>query len=308
MHFVAFTAATEAQRLAEAAGLDLVELGEVVRHTDAITGGPGAIMHRRHDGADRRRTTSGTASSSTSRALGEKDLTFAIALADELDVDVPMATAKRWRPASDKATRDCDGASSTTCRSSGARGLEKMEEVYGFDMTDGAGDFFGYTADHLFADIWNRPGLSDRDRRLLLIGMLAGRARHDVLTIQIPAAYAARRARRRAAARDRDLPVPLRRLAERRPAQLDRRGDHRQGGKGRGEGTPRRADSGRDDVLLHPVVARGHPGPVLLAAVDELGRLGVEPLEECRQLLAGLLALRSEVGAVEDVASAAAPA
>ena len=46
MHFVAFTAATEAQRLAEAAGLDLVELGEVVRHTDAITGGPGAIMHR----------------------------------------------------------------------------------------------------------------------------------------------------------------------------------------------------------------------------------------------------------------------
>ena len=46
MHFVAFTAATEAQRLAEAAGLDLVALGEVVRHTDAITGGPGAIMHR----------------------------------------------------------------------------------------------------------------------------------------------------------------------------------------------------------------------------------------------------------------------
>ena len=49
------------------------------------------------------------------------------------------------------------------------RGLEKMEEVYGFDMTDGDGDFFRYTADHLFADIWNRPGLSDRDRRLLLI-------------------------------------------------------------------------------------------------------------------------------------------
>ena len=69
------------------------------------------------------------------------------------------------------------------------RGLEKMEEVYGFDMTDGAGDFFGITADHLFADIWNRPGLSDRDRRLLLIGLLAGSGGHDVLTIQIPAAY-----------------------------------------------------------------------------------------------------------------------
>ena len=68
-------------------------------------------------------------------------------------------------------------------------GLEKMEDVYGFEMTDGAGDFFGITADHLFADIWTRPGLTDRDRRLLLIGLLAGSGGHDVLTIQIPAAY-----------------------------------------------------------------------------------------------------------------------
>ena len=71
------------------------------------------------------------------------------------------------------------------------RGLERMEEVYGFEMTDGTGDFFAYTADHLFADVWNRPGLTDRDRRLLLIGLLAGTNQHDVLTIQIPAAYAA---------------------------------------------------------------------------------------------------------------------
>jgi 4-carboxymuconolactone decarboxylase len=70
-------------------------------------------------------------------------------------------------------------------------GLEKMEQVYGFEMSDGSGDFFRYTADHLFADIWNRPGLSDRDRRLLLIGLLAGTNQHDVLTIQIPAALAA---------------------------------------------------------------------------------------------------------------------
>ena len=90
MHFVAFTAATEAQRLAEAAGLDLVELGKVVRHTDAVTGGPGAIMHRA--------TTAPLAEDDFwygvfdhVRALGEKDLTFAIALADELGVDVPMA-------------------------------------------------------------------------------------------------------------------------------------------------------------------------------------------------------------------------
>jgi len=71
------------------------------------------------------------------------------------------------------------------------RGLEKMEQVYGFEMTDGTGDFFRYTAEHLFGDIWTRPGLTDRDRRLLLIGMLAGSNQTDVLTIQIPAAYAA---------------------------------------------------------------------------------------------------------------------
>ena len=72
-----------------------------------------------------------------------------------------------------------------------AKGLRKMEQVYGFDMSDGGGDFFAYTADHLFADIWTRPGLTDRDRRLLLIGMLAGQGAADVLGIQIPAAHSA---------------------------------------------------------------------------------------------------------------------
>jgi 4-carboxymuconolactone decarboxylase len=68
-------------------------------------------------------------------------------------------------------------------------GLERMEEVYGWEFNDGPGDFFGYTADHLFADIWNRPGLTDRDRRLLLIGLLSGKGATDVLGIQVPAAY-----------------------------------------------------------------------------------------------------------------------
>lgn len=71
------------------------------------------------------------------------------------------------------------------------RGLEKMNKVYGFDMSDMDGDFFRYTADHLFADIWSRPGMSDRDRRLLLIGMLCTHGAQDVLSIQIPAAYQA---------------------------------------------------------------------------------------------------------------------
>lgn len=69
------------------------------------------------------------------------------------------------------------------------RGLDKMGEVYGWgEIGDAPGDFFGITADHLFADIWTRPGLSMRDRRLLLIGALAAQGLNDVLDIQVPAA------------------------------------------------------------------------------------------------------------------------
>ncbi|WP_322936443.1 NAD(P)-dependent oxidoreductase [Nocardioides bizhenqiangii] len=90
IHFVAFTAVTEAQRLAEAAGLDLRELGEIVRHTDAITGGPGAIAHRETT-APLAPDDFWTGVFQHVAALGEKDLSFAIALADELGVDVPLA-------------------------------------------------------------------------------------------------------------------------------------------------------------------------------------------------------------------------
>ena len=68
------------------------------------------------------------------------------------------------------------------------RGLDMMRQVYGWDVQDGPGDFFGLTVDHLFAEIWTRPGLSIRDRRLLLIGLLIGQGRDDVAEIQLGAA------------------------------------------------------------------------------------------------------------------------
>jgi 3-hydroxyisobutyrate dehydrogenase-like beta-hydroxyacid dehydrogenase len=90
LHFVAFAAATEALALADAAGLDLPALGKIVRHTDAITGGAGAIMWR-----DR----SGPLAPDDPwfkifdhvRSLGEKDLAFAVELGDQLGVDTPLA-------------------------------------------------------------------------------------------------------------------------------------------------------------------------------------------------------------------------
>lgn len=70
------------------------------------------------------------------------------------------------------------------------RGLDKMAEVYGWEVNDGPGDFFGYTVEHLFGEIWQRPGLTNRDRRLLLIGLVVGSGQQDVLDIQLPAALA----------------------------------------------------------------------------------------------------------------------
>ena len=69
-----------------------------------------------------------------------------------------------------------------------ARGLAMMRKVYGWDVQDGPGDFFALTVDHLFAEVWDRPGLSVRDRRLLLLGMLAGQGLDDVAGIQTGAA------------------------------------------------------------------------------------------------------------------------
>ena len=88
--FTSFAAAAEAMRLAESAGLDIQALGRVVRHTDAISGGPGAVMVRdnTHDlepGHWLYETFTHT------RALGEKDLGLALALGDSLDVDLPLA-------------------------------------------------------------------------------------------------------------------------------------------------------------------------------------------------------------------------
>lgn len=90
LHFVSFAAAAEAQRLAEQAGIDLPTLGKVVRHTDAITGGAGAIMLRD--------STSPLDSDdfwypimTHVRDLGEKDLALALGLGDRLDVELPLA-------------------------------------------------------------------------------------------------------------------------------------------------------------------------------------------------------------------------
>jgi 3-hydroxyisobutyrate dehydrogenase len=99
LHFVAFTAATEAMQLADAAGIDLATLGKVVRHTDAITGGPGAIMWRAATGPIAADDAWLPIMTHVSQ-LGEKDLSYAIELGARFGVETPLARLAAARLAS----------------------------------------------------------------------------------------------------------------------------------------------------------------------------------------------------------------
>jgi 3-hydroxyisobutyrate dehydrogenase-like beta-hydroxyacid dehydrogenase len=88
--FTSYAAACEAMKLAEAAGLNLQALGRVVRHSDAQSGGPGAIMVREDMtqlGPDHWLFDAFT----HTRGLGEKDLSLALAMGEAVDVDLPLA-------------------------------------------------------------------------------------------------------------------------------------------------------------------------------------------------------------------------
>ena len=88
--FTSYAAACEAMKLAEAAGLDLQALGRVVRHTDALTSGPGAIMVR-EDMETIEPDNFLYQSFLHARELGEKDLSLALALGDAVSVELPLA-------------------------------------------------------------------------------------------------------------------------------------------------------------------------------------------------------------------------
>lgn len=92
--FASFAAVGEAQRLAAVAGLDVGQLGDLVRHSDRVTGGAGAIMLRPDAGEmepdDGLRPIFGH-----TLTLGAKDLDLAAAMGAELGVDTPFAELAR---------------------------------------------------------------------------------------------------------------------------------------------------------------------------------------------------------------------
>jgi 3-hydroxyisobutyrate dehydrogenase-like beta-hydroxyacid dehydrogenase len=90
LHYTSFAAACEASKLAEKCGLSLQDLGQVVRHTDAITGGAGSILYR----DDTKPIPSDSFLYQPflhARILGEKDLSLALALGQTVSVELPLA-------------------------------------------------------------------------------------------------------------------------------------------------------------------------------------------------------------------------
>ena len=68
------------------------------------------------------------------------------------------------------------------------KGLEKMNEVYAWEMPDMPGEYFALTVDHLFGSIWTRPGLSMRDKRLMTLSVVTALGLQDLAEVQVNAA------------------------------------------------------------------------------------------------------------------------
>ena len=90
LHFISFTAACEALKLADAAGVSLQDLGNVVRHSDKQSGGAGMVMFR-DDAKPLSPDHFLYQPFLHTRALGEKDLGLALALGQTVGVDLPLA-------------------------------------------------------------------------------------------------------------------------------------------------------------------------------------------------------------------------
>ena len=61
-------------------------------------------------------------------------------------------------------------------------GQRMYKQVFGHDRPmEGADGLAELTMDHLFANIWSRPGLSLRDRSMITVALLAAQGREDEL-------------------------------------------------------------------------------------------------------------------------------
>lgn len=173
-------AAHEAAELARSAGVDPGTLLEVIEKADPAGATPLLWLRNRVANPE----LAAEAGPQVLRLM-DKDLGAAQELATENQVDVPLVDAARTHgedtlgvapaaaPADDRTTR----------------GLQTMDKVYGTGLADVMPEernpALTMTVDHLFGEVWNRPGLSLRDRRLVVLGATAMLGRADLIEVQV---------------------------------------------------------------------------------------------------------------------------
>ena len=69
-------------------------------------------------------------------------------------------------------------------------GAAKFEEVYPRKASDEPDEFERMAMENLFSEYWTRQGLSTRDRRLLILGIVAAQGNDAILKLQFSAGIA----------------------------------------------------------------------------------------------------------------------
>lgn len=120
--------------------------------------------------------------------LMDKDLAAAQQLAQRYDLNVPLVDATRENGPETLGTTPAWETSEQEDDDPSALGLKTMAAVYGTElanvMPEDRTPTLEMTIDHLFGEVWSRPGLSIRDRRLLVMGATAALGRADLIEVQ----------------------------------------------------------------------------------------------------------------------------
>ncbi|WP_146097558.1 NAD(P)-binding domain-containing protein [Nocardia nova] len=170
----------EAAALARAAGVDTARLAEVIDTADPE--GRTLLQLLRSQAPD------GTLPEAVGRKiepLMTKDLAAARDLAASLGVEVPLVEVAHTRA---RQTLQLDQETAPAePEDLHEFGLQMMDQVYGPGFSEGvqgsSDPFVDQTVDYLFAQVWSRPGLSVRDRRLLTLGVAATVGRPELIQI-----------------------------------------------------------------------------------------------------------------------------
>jgi alkylhydroperoxidase/carboxymuconolactone decarboxylase family protein YurZ len=124
------------------------------------------------------------------RHLLEKDLAAAQDLADGHGISEDFVRFVRSRSTRLLQLQDAPDGSEDDGEARYEKGRFWMDAVYGPGFHDKSvvsnrDPFNRETVEHLFGEVWSRPALSLRDRRLLVIGISAMLGRSDLIEVQV---------------------------------------------------------------------------------------------------------------------------